>query len=163
MMFNFCSLHWRLASCFHPRCIHGCFYYLQPRLSYFDKLIVWQPECIKYTNTYFFWIRKFTITFSPSNLHTLCTVWSNPTMPVSGWCRVWKAMSLTWIFLRYIPYPEELDPALAPGCVQWMGPQQPNLRDSNWVEGLYRSYIHSLLWGWSISLHRPHFPDLTLN
>lgn len=110
----------------------------------------------------FFSIRKFTISFSPNSLHTLCAVWSKPTIPISRWCRVWKAMSSTWIFLMLIPYPEEVDPAPAPGCVQWMGPQQPNLRDSNWDEGLYHSHIHSLLWGWSINLHRSHFPALTL-
>lgn len=90
----------------------------------------------------FFWIRKFTITFSSNSLHTLCAVWWKPTMPTSRWCHAWKAMSSTPIFLMYIPYPEEVDLAPAPGCVQWMGPQQPNLRDSNWAEGLYHSHIH---------------------
>lgn len=61
-------------------------------------------------------------------------------------------------------YPEELGPAPAPGCTQWMGPQQvpKNLWGSQQAEGLYYSHICSLLWGWSTGLYTPHFPSLTL-
>lgn len=64
--------------------------------------------------------------------------------------------------LMYRPYPEKVDPASAPGCMQWLGPQEPSWRNSNWVEGLYLPCIYVLLWGWSIIFHTLHFPALTL-
>lgn len=45
-------------------------------------------------------------------------------------------------FLMYRPHPVKVDPALAPGCIQWLGPQEPSWRKSNWVEGLYLSDIY---------------------
>lgn len=90
---------------------------------------------------------------------------SKPIMPIWRWCHHLPSLEnnvFNLNFLMYIPYPGEVDPAPAPGCIQWMSPRQPSLRDSNWLEGLYHSHIHCLLWGWNISLYRPHFPALTL-